>query len=171
MTIQENPPIEHWNYFLTLEEDIDRLARYLQPTQANFAAYSIEMARILMVAAAEIDVVAKQLCRNIDEKSNAKTIDKYREKIVAKFPRITDAGVTLPRFGLTLQPWGQWKSANSPSWWGAYNNVKHHRHTNFEDANLENCLNAAAALFVLLLFFYKDHAKKGQLIPDPRLFT
>lgn len=171
MTIQENRPIEHWNYFLTLEEDIDRLSRYLQPTQANFAAYSIEMARILMVAAAEIDVVAKQLCRNIDEKSKAENIIHYREEIVAHFPQITDAVVILARFGLTLKPWGQWKSQDRPSWWRAYNDVKHHRHTNFKDANLENCLNAAAGLFVLLLFFYKDLAKEGQLIPDPRLFT
>jgi hypothetical protein len=170
MGIEEAPTPEHWNYFLALEDDVDRLSRYLEPTQVNFPAYSLELARILFGAASEIDVVAKRLCEQISENSQADNIVKYREKIVAHYPQITEARVHLPKFGLTLNPWQQWGVENSPFWWKAYNNVKHHRHTHFADANLKNSLNATAALFVLLLFFYKAEAQQGRLNPNPRLF-
>lgn len=170
MGIEEVPTPEHWNYFLALEDDVDRLSRYLEPTQANFSAYSLELARILFGAASEIDVVAKRLCEQINADSNADNIVKYREEIVLRYPEIKDVRVLLPKFGLTLNPWEQWGDGKSPFWWKAYNNVKHHRHTSFADANLKNSLNATAALFVLLLFFYKKEAEHGRLNPDPRLF-
>ncbi len=52
----------------------------------------------------------------------------------------------------------------------AYNNVKHHRHTHFAEANLEHALHAVAGLFVLLLYFYPEEAEQGWLSPDPTLF-
>lgn len=170
MSVEEVQTPKHWNYFLALEDDVDRLSRYLEPTQNNFSAYSLELARILFGAASEIDVIAKRLCEQINENSCADNIVKYREEIVACYPQVTEVRVHLPKFGLTLNPWEQWGIKNSPFWWKAYNNVKHHRHTHFEEANLKNSLNATAALFVLLLFFYRFEAEQGHLNPDPRLF-
>ena len=43
----------------------------------------------------------------------------------------------------------------NPLWWGSYNNVKHHRHEHFKDANLKNVLNAVAGLLVTVFYFYK----------------
>lgn len=169
MGIEEVPTPTHWNYFLAIEDDIDRLSRYLELTETNFPAYSLELARILFCSSSEIDVVAKQFCKQINLSSNADNISKYRELIVAHYPQITQTRVHLPKFGLTLNPWEEWID-KSPIWWRAYNNVKHHRHTHFPDANLKNSLNATAALFVLLLLFYKTEAAQGQLNPDPRLF-
>lgn len=170
MGIEEAPTPVHWNYFLALEDDIDRLSRYIELTSANFSTYSLELARILFSAASEIDVVAKQLCKTINADSHADGIVRYREEIVARYPQITEARVSLPKHGLSLNPWEQWAENKSPYWWKAYNNVKHHRHTDFSEANLKNGLNATAALFVLLLFFYSEQAQQGQLRPDPKLF-
>lgn len=170
MGIIEKKTPQHWNYFLALEDDIVRLARYLEPTTDNFDAYSLELARILFTASSEVDVVAKQLCQKLNPDSAADRITAYMNEITAVFPEIVQAEANIPKFGLTLNPWEQWGLQNSPLWWKAYNNVKHKRHTHFQEANLKHALNAVAALFLLLLYFYTDEGEHGLLSPDPILF-
>lgn len=147
--------LQHWNYFLTLEDDIGRLSRYLELTPANFSSYSLELARILFAAASEVDVVSKLLCKKLDADSSANNITKYREQLLASCSQIKNTQAEMPRFSLVLKPWEQWEKDenSSPPWWKAYNNVKHNRHTSFHEANLQHALNAVAGLFVLLLFF------------------
>jgi hypothetical protein len=53
----------HWNYFLLLEEDVVRIARFVEPHQANFGSYSIELAKALLAIGAETDVVCKLLVK------------------------------------------------------------------------------------------------------------
>ena len=170
MSIHEAPTPQHWNYFLALEDDVARLSRYLEPTNDNFGAYSLELARILFAAASEVDVVSKRLCKKLNNKSKADNIKKYKPEILAAYPELISAVVEIPRFGLTLTPWVQWGIEDSPLWWRAYNNVKHHRHTHFAEASLKHTLNAVAGLFILLLFFYREEGQNGQLNPDPTLF-
>ena len=98
--------LQHWNYFLTLEDDIGRLSRYLELTQANFSSYSLELARILFAAASEVDVVSKLLCKKIDADSSANNITKYRERLLASCAQIKGTGFTpFPRtVWLSLNP-------------------------------------------------------------------
>jgi hypothetical protein len=170
MGIHEAPTPKHWNYFLAVEGDLIRLSRYLEPTKTNFTAHSLELARILFAAAAEVDVVCRRLCEQLNRKTKADNIVKYRKQVLSSYPRITDALVQIPRFGLTLNPWEQWGKEASPVWWRAYTNVKHQRDVHFAEANLKNALNAVAGLFVLLLFYYRKEAKEGLLNPDPEIF-
>lgn len=170
MAIEESPTTEHWNYFLALEDDLNQLSRYLEPTQANFNAYSLELARVLFAAASEVDVVAKRLCKQVKTTSKADNINQYKKEIMGRYPEIAGSCVSIPKFGLSLSPWEQWGKDSNPVWWKAYNDVKHKRHTHFAQANLKNTLNAVSALFALLLFFYKNEAHDGKLVPDPRLF-
>lgn len=170
MAITTSPVAQHWNYFLALEDDLNRLARYLELAEANFSAYSIELARLLFSAASEVDVVAKQLCQRLQPNGQADNINAYRLGILSAHPEIAQSTVSLPKFGLTLTPWEQWGVGANPVWWRAYNNVKHHRHTHFAEASLKNTLNSLAGLFALLLFFYKDEAHNGTLSPQPTLF-
>lgn len=170
MGITETPTPKHWNYFLSLEDDVVLMSRYLELTEHNFSAYSLELARILFAAASEVDVVSKRLCAQLNPESRADNITKYKREILASHPEIVHSAVEIPRFGLALTPWKQWEGDENPLWWKAYNNVKHHRDTHFKDASLKNALNAVAGLFVLLLFFYRNEAHDGQLNPDPRLF-
>jgi hypothetical protein len=170
MGIHETAIPQHWNYFLALDDDVVRLARYLEPTESNFSAHSLELARILFAAASEVDVVAKRLCSKIDSRSRAGNIMAYMTQIVAAYPDIAATEVLIPKFGMKLTPWERWGKGESPLWWVAYNKVKHHRHTHFSEANLKHALNAVAGLFTLLLYFYRDEAKRAQLSPDPALF-
>jgi len=80
--------------------------------------------------------------------------------------------VKLPRFGMSLTPWDEWKKRGGvPFWWTGYNKVKHHRDTHYYSASLKNALNAVAGLFVMVIYFYKEKAESGELTPRPQLLT
>lgn len=170
MGIQTRRIEPHWNYLLALDADLVELSRYVEFSEDNFKCFSIEMARVLLAAAAEVDVVCKQLCQQVNAGSSADSINAYRAELTAAFPAIPKLKVLIPRFGLTLHPWDEWNKIDGvPFWWTAYNKVKHHRHTHYEGANLKNTLNAVAGLFVGVLHLYKEKAKLGELVPSPQL--
>jgi hypothetical protein len=162
---------QHWNYFLAIERDVDVLSRYVEFHKDNFDCFSIEIARILLVSAAEVDVVCKQICQGVDANSSAQTINNYRDELSPVYQDIPQFKILLPRFGLTLTPWDEWSKANGvPVWWTAYNKTKHNRNSNYEEANLKNALNAVAGLFVAVLYLYRAKAEAGELLPSPQLF-
>ena len=170
MVIQESKKFIHWNYFLAIESDVTVLSRFVEFTKDNFKTYSLETAHLLLAAASEVDVVAKLLCKEVDPHSSPERINEYREILDPALPIIKDMGVTIPRFGLSLTPWLNWRSNQTPHWWSDYNAVKHERNLNFKKANLKNTVNSIAGLFVLLLHYYKTAAEKAELVPDPSLF-
>jgi len=166
MVIRTFDSLIHWNFFLSLEKDLETLSRYVEFCDSNFECYSLEMARILLAASSEVDVIAKQLCRKIDSNSSADRINQYRNEIKSAYPKFPNFKVTIPRFGLNLTPWEKWNESNGvPVWWTACDEVKHHRDTDFYQANLINVLNSVAGLFVITLYFYKDKAENAELIP------
>jgi hypothetical protein len=157
----------HWNYFLAVERDLDILSRYVDLDSDNFKCYSLEIGRILLSAAAEVDVVCKQLYQNKTGQSGG--IETHRKQITKRFPGLQSFDVEIPQFGLRLTPWENWQSSKVPGWWTAHNKVKHQRDSHYAQANLFNALNATAALFVAALYLYRDKSRSGELLPNPKL--
>lgn len=161
---------EHWNYLISLDADVLRLSRYIELSVANSACYSIEITRILLAAASEIDVVAKVLSQKVNPTLQPRDIHGYRKAIVPKLPGLPGMAVVLPRHGLTFTPWEEWKKPKGlPLWWTAYNKVKHERNAHFPQANLENALNAVGGLFLLNLYLKRNEAFLSDLVPSPQL--
>jgi hypothetical protein len=150
-----NTPMYHWNYFLAIEQDLERLSRYIEFSKFNMKTFSIELTHLLLSASSEIDVVMKQLCLFIDSKSKPNNMDEYKSIINLNIPKICDEEVTIDRFGLSYKPWIKWCGKGNPDWWRSYNNVKHQRDKYFNEANLENTINSVCALYVSVLYFYK----------------
>jgi hypothetical protein len=171
MAIESHKIETHWNYLYSIERDLENLARYIEFNNDNFKCYSIEISKILMLAAAEVDVVCKQLCKKINPASRADSIGVYRSEILLKYRDIPKFKVVMPRYGLKLTPWSNWKNRihTVPFWWTAYNKIKHHRHTHYERGNLKNALNAIAGLFIMNLYLYQEKANLGELIPPLKL--
>lgn len=170
MTIQPQFVSPHLNYFGCLEDDLLELSRWVEFCPGNESVYSIELARLLMTAAAEVDVVAKALCSAIDKERRAESIHVYQDVLLQAVPMLPESLVDMPRFGMTFRPWVNWKQPkNPPDWWQGNNKVKHQRHTHFDRASLKNVLNAVAALLVLLLLL---ESKTGSFFPaQPKLFV
>jgi len=171
MGITRQETLIHWNYFLTIEDDLCILNRYVDFSKKNDNTFSLEIARILMTASAEIDVVLKQLCLSLNSQSNASNINEYYNVIVKQLPEFKTFKVIVPSQGLELKPWSLWENGNPPKWWQANNKVKHQRHEQFEKASLKNCLNSVAALYISVLYLYSEEANNGELLQLPKLFN
>lgn len=171
MGIKRQETLIHWNYFLSIEEDLYKLGRYVDFSKKNDSTFSLEIARILMAASAEVDVVAKQLCLTIDSSSKAKNINQYHDPITNHITNFKTFKVLVPTQGLELTPWSSWQNDKPPLWWTANNKVKHQRHEHFEKASLKNCLNSVAGLYIAVLHLYFDQAINGDLLQLPKLFN
>lgn len=157
MTIKIAEKNIHWDYYLALESDVEKLARYIEFDESNFNTHSIELAHLLLAASSEVDVVMKELCKLLPSKIKIKNIDSYREIIKEDMPPIIGTNIISDRYGLTLSPWSNWAEDKNPIWWKSYNDVKHERSVHFSKANLKNVLNSMAGLFVVNIYF--NHEK------------
>jgi hypothetical protein len=159
---------KHWNYFISIESDVLRLSNYIEFDNPNMNTYSIELAKILMAATQEVDVLLKQIClqeNNISENENG-----YRNFIPSRFPKLMDLKVEIPKYELGFTPFEEWKSDITPKWWTANNKVKHQRHIHFNEANLENTLNAVAAMYLTNIYFLRNDLTE-EIQPVPQLFS
>jgi hypothetical protein len=157
----------HWQYFLALCEDLQETTRFVELTSDNFKTYSIEYTRLYLAAGSEIDVVAKQLCETIDSSARAGSINEYRQLIVPKYPELPTVAVVVWRYGVTRIPWRDWAGDANPRWWTCYNRVKHQRHLDYKEANLENTLDALAGLLVMVGYLYGRELANRELRPMP----
>jgi len=148
-------PKHHWNYFLALEKDLENLSRYIEFSNANLGTYSIELTHLLLSASSEVDVIMKQLCSLISPNQPANNINNYKSIIQESLPTFINEEIAIDRFGLTFKPFENWTGTENPNWWRSYNNVKHQRNNCFQEANLQNTINAVGALLLTVVYYYK----------------
>jgi len=164
-----------WEYYLSIEADLAACSRFVEFTEANYATYSTEFARIIVAAAAEIDAILSELCGVLDPRAKAGTINQYHPIICTQFPVFTQCGVEVRRSHLFLEPWRGWEKGQSPNWWGqGYNKIKHDRTNHFQEANLLNALQAVGALFLTILHFHHHGTNRPMSVDMNRgaqLFT
>jgi hypothetical protein len=159
----------HWNFFLAVEEDVLRLARFIEFTPGNFSCYSIELARILMIATQEVDVLLKQVCAKHGDPAAKE--QGYRDFFLKHYTYqgIQAVEIVLYRFDLTFVPFQQWAEKKTPDWWTGNNKVKHERHASFERASLQNALNAFCALYVANIYQAEECGDLANNLPGSRL--
>lgn len=148
-------------YFQILQNEVKEIFKYIEPNQNNFKVYSLKIYQILVDICIEIENNMKQIlvANGYEEKQmNMKDdyfainellhLDEYYVKLLIKNKEYE------------LQPFKAWNSSSyTPlSWYQAYNNVKHNRSEKYEQANLENLLNAIAGLYVLLYSQFYEFA-------------
>ena len=161
----------HWQYFLALERDLIETTYFVEPAKSNFDTYSVAYARILLSAGSEIDVICKLLCRQINPDSKAEQIETYRKEITSRFPHLPSMRVLAARHALLFEPWIAWSRAETPKWWQLHQKVKHERDSYYQAANLKNTIQAVAALFCLVLYYYQPILYAGQLQPWAQFFS
>lgn len=151
----------YWHYFISLEDEIVKISKFIEICEDNFSVYSIELTKLLLSICSEVDVVAKLLCKEADiglynkiKGSHNATIETYRTVINTRFPQFHNVNVIIPFYNLSFLPWDAFKDNVNPEWWQQYNNVKHERNISFEKANLKNVLLSMAGLMVLLVYLY-----------------
>jgi hypothetical protein len=87
----------HWSFFIALEQDVEVMARYIEPVPQNFGAFSLEMCRILFAAASECEIVLKELAKLFRFESERFDINRLQEVIMANMPELADEKVFVRR--------------------------------------------------------------------------
>jgi len=148
--------LKYWEYFLSLEDDLEKCTKYIEFDERNYTTFSIELAKIITSASAEFENVAKDLCKLIDPPSSPNNIVIIYPILLREFPNFCNIEITIPRYRLQFKPLELWDSSQRPDWWtNGYNQIKHSRDTSFHLANLKNALYSMGALFSAILYFHK----------------
>ncbi|MCH8684271.1 hypothetical protein [Pedomonas mirosovicensis] len=148
--------------FLMIQRDLQSLLDFIEPADTNLQTYSFRIHQLLMATCMEIEANFKAIffdngC-DLGSKGNIKTYEQ-----VGKSHQLSGYEIKLPLWRertMILRPFRNWPNAigKGPSWYQAYNNLKHNRHENFAQANLENLLNAIAGLAILLTAQFQHEA-------------
>lgn len=141
---------DSWNYFRSLSEDMAQTSCYVEP-RGQEDVFSIEFAKIIILSCVELESVFKAICVSINGKEGG-SISEYKDKILAKYPSIVEAEVEIPRSGEKLKPFAGWAS-NRLFWWDAYNDVKHTRGKQFNQASYKNAVYALSGLYIAILYY------------------
>lgn len=151
---------KYWSYYLLLESDFMKTNRYMQISDKNYNAFSIEYAKQIQSVCGELDTVFK-LASMIDFNTNG-SIKKYKPAILERYNEITSNEVIVPAYELSIKPFDDWNNSNinSPQWWKDYNKIKHQRSNSLEAANLKNMISSLAGLFLLEMYILVEICKK-----------
>jgi hypothetical protein len=150
---------KHWNYFLSVEAELQACTRYVEFSHENYGCYSNEFAKLIVLAGSEVDSIFQEICKRVAPNSKSRNISDYYSTLLAHFPSLPSCEVSIARYQLHIQPWENWTDGQRPDWWTkGYNKLKHERSANFNQATLGNALKAVGAQFLALqLFHYLIH--------------
>lgn len=161
--------INYWRMFLVLEKELVEALDYVELNTNNYATTSIMFSKLLLSIGAEIDNVFRE-CSGLTGRSN---IGDYYKFIIKRYPQIVNQHVKVKDTAIVLKPYDGWnesKPAQSLLFWEKYNELKHDRVLNAQNASLETVLNALAGLFVMELYrfddIYKTHGDTFTNIPN-----
>lgn len=146
-----------WNYFITLENDLVNISRYIELAEDNFSTYSIELEKLLFSACSDFEVVAKELALLMTD-SKPNNIEKIHEFLSSHLHEIFSLEVGIDRYGIKLKPFEDWSKKEEYTllpWWTSYNKVKHQRTEHYSKANLNNALNSLSALLIINFHYYQ----------------
>lgn len=186
--------VEFLPYYETLEEQFLETTRFVHLNEENGSCYSMEYSKLLQAICAEVDVLAKAIASLIDAEFKPKesTIQKWGLILQEHYPEIEHLSVKVSGYGV-IAPWRNWQyecyqdkkgsnrirlveGSETPSWWTAYNKVKHERTallseapSHFPKANQSNTIYALAALYTLSTMFVEccvgnDEKRRAKII-------
>lgn len=158
-----------WNAYKSLERELLDLASTIHIDDKQKITYSTRIANLLVSTAAEIETISKELYwKNGGPKKEEDKLsfDGVCLKHLNKKWNITEKEVYIycpqiylkkeERLLIPLEN-AEKRGKKGSEWKQAYNAVKHDRAKNLEQGNIENFINALAALFILNVY-YKNQA-------------
>lgn len=143
-----------WRFYLRLEDEFCNTMTYVEFSENNMKTYSKEYCKILLSIGAEVDIICKRLCQQVCPEKKCNNITQYAE-ILCDYNDLSSASAKFSYSKEDVIPFNGWIPDNSPSWWKAYNLIKHDRaaEENEKFGNLENAFQALSGLFVLNRYY------------------
>lgn len=147
-------------------DDFERLFEFVEPHSSNENVFSHRIYELLLRTCTEVESCCKGIL--VANGHAANSMDDYK-----KIEQATHLSAYTVQYSdwlpskYTTQPFTNWKTGGSLSWYKAYNDVKHNRWQNFHIASLKNLLDAICGLLCVI------HAQIGdsvQCVYDSNLY-
>ncbi len=165
--------------YQNIQNSLENLSTYIELTKDNFFVYGHKIRELIIISCTEVEYLMKKLL--IDNNypvpaEKLKTKDYFHCRDILRLNeytvetrKYTDLKVFSPFANWTNE---NFRTSSSLPWYKAYNNVKHDRGGNFSQANLENLMDAIAAIHILLEAQYGKNIfeKYHNLTEDQSLF-
>lgn len=145
--------------YLNIEATLQGIFDYIEPADCNKCVFSHSLYALLLRACTEVEANFKSIlvANGVPDSDNFNMNDykKVEEssklsKYQVTFPFWRDDKGNISKLHLTpFESFGEPKPT-APTWYRSYNEVKHNRDKEFQKASLLNCMNAVAAILVLL---------------------
>ena len=160
-----------WAAYKSIEEDMMRVTEHVPLETRQYGAYSFKLTDIIIRSCSHIDSLFKDIIRNQDfsghpnqqkiteckgilgdRRGRMLTIADYIE-IFAEYLNLAPIEVFIRRNYDQIKPFKEFENLNLgdkiPTWWRAYNDLKHDFYSNINQGTLKNALASLSALFVL----------------------
>lgn len=143
--------------YLNIEMTLQGIFDYIEPADCNKDVFSHNLYALLLRACTEVEANFKSiLVANGVPGSDQFNMTHYKK--VEESSKLSKYKVTFPFWrnlngsmsDLEMIPFESFQEGKRPAWYVSYNEVKHNRDSKFENASLKNCMNAVAAILVLL---------------------
>ncbi|MDX8163546.1 hypothetical protein ACQUGU_03140 [Acinetobacter baumannii] len=143
--------------YQNIQNSIEELSTFIELDKNNFTVYGHKIRELLIISCTEVEYLLKRLLVEngypIDGKK-LKTKHYYECKDILKLNEYTVETRRYPNLKI-FSPFANWTNENNRTsgslpWYEAYNKVKHDRGGKFTQANLENLMDATAAIHILL---------------------
>jgi hypothetical protein len=140
--------------YLMLENDLNKLFEYIEPSDNNKRVYSHRTYELFLRAATEFETNCKGIL--LSNRCNKAKSDKFNIEDYHKINQPTKLSDYEVRFEAwspnehILKPFGEWNNGHTLRWYQDYNNVKHYRSENFNKASLENLIKSITSVYVIL---------------------
>ncbi len=137
-----------------LEDDLVDFLKYIPidyyPTYTRNKIFSPKLSELLIRIGSQIDVFFRNW--DIVRRNNASIAkEKFKfgnYKVIERYIKLNGKEIKIIATDEILTPFKDW-TKNDPTWWKAYNNVKHDGFINKEKGNLFNVIESLSALFLL----------------------
>ncbi|MCW4012132.1 MAG: hypothetical protein NWF07_03975 [Candidatus Bathyarchaeota archaeon] len=161
---------KNWWTYTYLEDRLEIISRHVTFSRDNSETWSEEMASFLILTGSAVDtffkdmiscpyienseivITQKEIIKNREEDGGYPfwTVDDYKQTFEPIY-QLSKNQVLAP-YGLDnygeVQPFANFAST-TPSWWSAYNKMKHDYYNKITHATLNNCINSLAGLLLL----------------------
>lgn len=165
----------HRQAFLLCVSDLRKAFEYVEGHDRNLEVFSHRFYELLLRSCTEFESLAKTILEAHGRKLKKPTISDYFA-LVSMY-QLRECHAILLEWNpdpLILSPFLDWKNTKTgPSWYRAYNGVKHSRRAKFEEANLKNVLLSLSAILALLVQGYRPNilGSRASRIDENRVET
>ena len=156
--------------FLIIQKDLIELFDFVEPSDKNSECFSYRTHQLFVRACIEVEANCKAILEENGYTSST-WLNMSDYKKIEGSHRASGVRIRLPLWNGAQGeriPFHAWSSGSELAWYKAYHGTKHDRHNQFEQANLNNLVDAVCGLAALLAtqFHTEDFANISLLAAE-----